>query len=431
MARGIASRSTIAIRRTPSFGLTSAPTTTTMSPPGPEDQYRWNLRRILHPHDPAEFLASYFGNKPLLIQRGESDYYAGLMSLADVDRLLSSSSIRQPLIRLARSGSQVPLHGHKRRYYEEYGALQTLYSEYRAGASIILDFVHERWAPLATLTRELSVELSAGCQVNAYLTPPGSAALKPHYDSHDVFVLQTSGSKAWRIYENGYPLPLPGQEYEGKTMSPGECTNSFTLEAGDLLYLPRGYVHEAMTTESISLHLAVGVIPVTWGTMILGAIEEIIETRPQLRESLPPGFALRQDSQSELVDKLDHHIAETLNGINSGELLSSAIDSVMLASRSPLGGHLLDLQNLDTLAVDTTMRRRPGIQWRLLDEGDSLSLRFSGKAIDFPLIMSDAVRVICSASDFRAQELPGVLDEGQRLSLVRRLVQEGFVTFAG
>src|SRR5687768_9013400 len=212
MVQAIAYLSMIETLPIQSSGLTLVPTIMTVSSPL-DHQVVWNLRGLLDPHDPTDFLEEYYGRKPLILRRDRPDYYATLLSLADVDELLSSTSIREPLIRVARSGTKVFLQGgRRRRYFEECAILDSLYAEYRNGASIILDFIHERWAPLTTLSRDLSVELSAGCQVNAYLTPPHSAALNPHYDSHDVFVLQAHGTKEWKIYENVYPLPLPGQE---------------------------------------------------------------------------------------------------------------------------------------------------------------------------------------------------------------------------
>jgi hypothetical protein len=43
---------------------------------------------------------------------------------------------------------------------------------------------------------------------NLYATPPCAQAVAAHADDRDVFVLQVSGAKAWRVY-GAPPVPLP------------------------------------------------------------------------------------------------------------------------------------------------------------------------------------------------------------------------------
>jgi 50S ribosomal protein L16 3-hydroxylase len=64
----------------------------------------------------------------------------------------------------------------------------------------------------------------------------------PHFDSYDVFLLQTSGTRHWRIgaqkdltLVDGAPLKILANFKPSKT---------YVLEAGDMLYLPPRYAHE-------------------------------------------------------------------------------------------------------------------------------------------------------------------------------------------
>jgi NAD(P)-dependent dehydrogenase (short-subunit alcohol dehydrogenase family) len=56
-------------------------------------------------------------------------------------------------------------------------------------------------AALEASVRYLAADLGHPTQVNAYITPPSSRGFSPHYDVHDVFVLQVAGEKHWRIHE--------------------------------------------------------------------------------------------------------------------------------------------------------------------------------------------------------------------------------------
>ena len=72
----------------------------------------------------------------------------------------------------------------------------------------------------------------------------------PHFDSYDVFLLQASGRRRWRIgkqtdftLQEGVPL---------KILQNFVPTEEFVLEAGDMLYLPPRYAHDGVAEEAFS-----------------------------------------------------------------------------------------------------------------------------------------------------------------------------------
>ena len=104
---------------------------------------------------------------------------------------------------------------------------------------------------------------------NMYLTPANEKALSPHYDAHDVFVLQVSGEKNWILYDDeNFKTPLlksfqPIFQREYLTGA-----REITLKAGDMMYIPRGVPHEAYTTNESSLHITLGVYSTQWIDLI-------------------------------------------------------------------------------------------------------------------------------------------------------------------
>ena len=82
-----------------------------------------------------------------------------------------------------------------------------VYQLFQEGSTIALAFLDTVVPALTLFCRTLENELCHPCQTNVYLTPPGAQGAKPHYDTHDVFVLQVEGSKKWTIY--GTPVDLP------------------------------------------------------------------------------------------------------------------------------------------------------------------------------------------------------------------------------
>ena len=59
-------------------------------------------------------------------------------------------------------------------------------------------------------------------------------------------------------------LPLKNQRYRSALGEPAEPVQDVTLRAGDTLYLPRGWLHPALTSDEDSLHITVGVNVRRW-----------------------------------------------------------------------------------------------------------------------------------------------------------------------
>ena len=79
-----------------------------------------------------------------------------------------------------------------------------------------------------------------------------ATGLVPHYDDHDVLILQIQGSKTWHLYVGADLPPREIQRDKDKAVVvEGLPTpTDVRLEAGDVLYVPRGRVHAAETSQS-------------------------------------------------------------------------------------------------------------------------------------------------------------------------------------
>ncbi|ANW22511.1 cupin (plasmid) [Streptomyces clavuligerus] len=402
-------------------------------------QIRPSLRlpRLLHPVDPVEFKRDYWEKKPLIVHREDPHYYTDPLTFHDVDQILSTSSVRSSELKVVVNGREIPL--------QEMTAsgpggpangLEVLYDLYRKGSTVVFKFLHERWEPLGRLCRTLAAEFSAAFQANAYLTPAAAQGLTSHYDTHDVFVLQIWGSKHWRLYDSPAELPLQSQPFRRTKEGPGNPVREFTLNAGDMMYLPRGTVHDATAQDQASLHVTLGVQPVLWATVLKDALDRAIESDPRYRSSLPPGFALDPELRAGTVDRLGELLASVGSAVRPGDLIDRAVSRANARRPPVLGGHLLDLEGLRTLAADTRVRRRTELLWELsTDAHDTakplLTLEFHGKVLRLPARIAQELRFVLDAdAPFAARDIPGELGIEGKLVLVRRLMQEGLLTLA-
>jgi ribosomal protein L16 Arg81 hydroxylase len=386
------------------------------------------LAALVAPMDTRRFTTEYLERRHVHIPAGAQDKQMPL-SLADVDTILAQSSIRSSDLRVVADGRETPIA--ELAAPGDGTALELLYDCYRKGSTVVLKFLDERWAPLGRLCADLAADLDARIQVNVYLTPPGARGLTPHFDTHDVFVVQVSGTKHWRIYDSPYPLPLHGQSFARYRSGPdaGEPVDRFVMRPGDVFYMPRGCVHDARSGDEASLHLTIGVLPVLWASIVRDAVQIAVERDERLRRAVPAGTfadpAAREAAETMVTELLD--VVRSV--ADPAELLDRAERAAAAGMRPDLRGHLLDLEAVRSLDSDTTVRRRDQVPCAIETDETKVHLRFHGKRVSLPARVGEQVRFISTARDaFRPSDLPGGLDSSGRVVLVSTLVREGLLT---
>jgi hypothetical protein len=376
------------------------------------------LTRVLEPVSVEEFFARYWEREPLAVPRGEPGRFDDLLSTRDVEDLVGSGGLRYPAFRLVREGGQIPLKEYTRDLpwrpdpFTRMGEPGRIAEAFLAGATIVLQALHHNWLPLAHFCRSLEAELGHPVQANSYYTPRRSQGFAVHHDTHDVFVLQVAGEKSWLVYEPVWELPLKDQRYSATLGEHGPPVLELTLTAGDTLYLPRGWLHEALTSDSDSLHITVGVNVHTWMDAVRAALDDC-QGEIAFRRSVGEDGSTDDDLLALLAERL------------RPEAVARRRRRRLVDTRRPiLDGQLAEARSLEEVTVETELERRPTV----LADLDGTTLSFEGRHLRFPERVRPELEAIVGADGpFRAAELPGRLDDGGRLVLVRRLIREGFL----
>jgi hypothetical protein len=131
-------------------------------------------------------------------------------------------------------------------------AVVNLHAAYLDGCSIVMNHADTIHPYIAVLCQDLQNSFPH-VYANVYLTPPSSQTVPAHADDRDVFIIQVVGCKLWTIYTNiPIPYPYPSEQVGKSTALPvpeqvlrGPILFQSILYPGDVLYIPRGYVHEA------------------------------------------------------------------------------------------------------------------------------------------------------------------------------------------
>lgn len=136
-----------------------------------------------------------------------------------------------------------------------------MHSLLRDGATLVMNRLDSKSLVIGQLCQQVSDFVNEKTVCNGYIAFGGKGTFGRHWDTHDVFAVQVIGRKHWRVYKPTFELPLPFQRSRGqKDKCPAEPVFDGVLEQGDIMYIPRGWWHEADPLERTeTFHLTVGV----------------------------------------------------------------------------------------------------------------------------------------------------------------------------
>lgn len=215
-------------------------------------------------------------------------------------------------------------------------------SYFARGYSLVLNEVQAQWPSLAATCAELSAAFLCRVTANVYCTPAGSVAFPEHYDGHDVFIVQTVGTKRWWVRAMNPQLPLNSLALlQAVPAGPPEPEETLLLQTGDVLYLPRGCAHRAAALGDASVHVTLAVHPLTFRDVLRAVLKEAAKLEPEFYSPLSMGecrTVREEDTHAravELMEKASRGLdfAELTRrlrvglGVDSGGVSSSMVSS--------------------------------------------------------------------------------------------------------
>ncbi|MDT7602219.1 MAG: bifunctional lysine-specific demethylase and histidyl-hydroxylase [Acidobacteriota bacterium] len=406
----------------------------------------FDLESLLSPIGTGEFFSRYWEKSPLVIARNDPGRYAALLGVSDLDFILSAAfQTRKSAVEvLTSAGAPKFLDG------KEPDHIAQIYAAYRQGATVRINRAQRYWKPLRALCRRIEQTLGSPVRANLYCTPAATEPSKRHYDNHDVLVLQLAGCKHWRVFDPLVRLPLanvPPLPFEERTemlkyarggpkkgradIGADECGEPRlepVLEAGDLLYMPRGFVHEAWTTDEASMHVTIGLHVLTWLDLLSVALARVSNGDERFRMALPVSLTDGAES-AETRQQFETLLRLFAENADFGGALAE-MSASFVKSRQATGDGALMGGATDTLDLDTTLERSPGLLLAAVAEGGMVGLLSAHGVFWMPEGFAATLRFVAQMCEFRVRDLPGQLSESSKLSLARRMVQDGFLRIA-
>ena len=393
----------------------------------PGERMALSFKWLIDPIEPTTFFTEFYERKPLLIERQQPSKFESLLSIDAIDRYLSTTTPCSSDVFLVDAARELKPEDYSFPNSDPPGRidLPRAYQLFGTGATISLSQLHERLPPLAALCRAVEKTFSSHFQTNIYLSPPEAQGFKTHFDSHDVFVLQVSGSKLWTLYDTGIVLPLRGQGFDPEKHTPGPPTRDFTLHAGDLFYCPRGLYHSARSTDQASLHITLGLIGKTWADVMIEAVSAACLASPAFRATLPVGFANASFDASQAAVTFRALVDTFARDAQLAPILGRLAEDFVTSRRPALYGCLQELETEPS--IESILAPRPDLIYLVREDNERLVLLFGSTEISLPAFTRDAVMFALEGAPFVVRNLPGQLDDAGKVVLVRRLLREGLL----
>jgi hypothetical protein len=384
-----------------------------------------SLAWLLHPLAVETFLDKIWTATHYHVERNCAGYFDCLLPRpSTVDELLGLFSRAPSSVRLMR-GKDRKLGLDSYQLVDGSLDVVCIRSDFADGYTIVLDSVERYVRAIATLSHSIEVELNFPIQVNAYITPPGSQGLIPHFDDHDVLILQIQGSKIWHLYDGADVAPHElRRDEKAVAIDDLPSPTDLCLEVGDVLYVPRGRVHAAETNLEPSIHLTVGIHPPSVLMLAIGALYSRSFHDDGLNALLPPRHLDDADVQATLGDLVRDAIktVEDPTAIAGG--LDLLADVLARRGRCPPIGQISNAAGIDG---QTLVRKYQPLYSRMKSVADGVALQFASLSISAGLDHKTAMQFISRSTEpFRVCDLPE-LNAQQQIELARSLILSGFL----
>ncbi|MEB3983827.1 cupin [Mycobacterium sp. 663a-19] len=393
----------------------------TTKPGGPTVEF--SLSWLLQPLTVDAFLEDIWEARPYHIKRSRADYFDRLLpGPSAVDDLLEHVRPEPSAVRLVRNGADKDPDTY--RLADGSLALARVADGLADGYTIVLNGLERYVRAIASLSHSIEVELNFPTRVNGYVTPPGSTGFVPHYDPHDVLVLQIHGSKTWHVSNDATVPPHEMERRKGVGPAGSAPPTDVRLEAGDVLYLPRGQVHSAETHAEPSVHLTVGIHAPTVLTLTTHLLYALSLRDPRVHDRLPP----RHLDDANVRAGLGDLVRDTLRTVGDPSVVADGLaameDVLVRRGRCPPVGSVSDTVGIDG---QTRVAKHQPLYSRVRRVADGVVLQFAQLSVRAGPDHEAALLFLSSSSaPFRVGDLPG-LSAAQQADLARTLILNGFL----
>jgi 50S ribosomal protein L16 3-hydroxylase len=249
-----------------------------------------------------------------------------------------------------------------------------------------------------------------------------------HVDQYDVFLLQGMGQRRWSIDTRANPSTAFREDVELKLLREFHPTHAWTLEPGDMLYLPPGVPHDGVAAGEC-MTFSIGMRAPAAGELLFDFAAHVSETLPESRRYADPDLAPAGDAGE--IDGAALRRARRAVGPAAAMLDDEAFadwcGALIPRSRTALVGvprtRGIDRAALTEQLPRAVLERDPWSRLAWRRRGRDARLYAAGTAFDAPLGWARALA--SGAREFDGAQLAGLPQQPAGIALLASLIDAG------
>ncbi|MEF0147746.1 cupin domain-containing protein [Pseudomonas guariconensis] len=264
----------------------------------------------------------------------------------------------------------------------------------------------------------------------SFAAPGGSVG--PHFDNYDVFLLQGHGKRNWKVgqmCDSDSPLL---EHTDLRILAEFEQSSEWTLEPGDMLYLPPRLAHYGVA-EDDCLTYSVGFRAPSAAEVLTHFTDFLSQFLPDEERYSDADAQPAADPHQIQHDALDRLKALLAEHMGDERLLLTWFGQFMTEPRYPelvTGEELSEEDLIDSLEQGAILIRNPSARMAWSEVDDNLLLFASGQSRLLSGHLRELLKLICAADALHIENLSQWLEDEEGLTLLCQLVKQGSLGFA-
>ncbi len=265
----------------------------------------------------------------------------------------------------------------------------------------------------------------------SFATPGGSVG--PHMDKYDTFICQGSGSRRWRVGDNG-----EHKEFSAHTallhVESFDAIIDEELEAGDILYIPPGFPHEGSSLNN-SMSFSVGFRTNSTVSLLSAFADHLIDNDQGNELIQDPNREATQNSGA--IDTKDYQLIKNQlqQTLDNDEVFRNFAGSYMSQAK-----HEMDLvpneepfsdEDISDILAQTNLLRLGGLRaFYFTDTVDQGICYINGSQVDFDSSITPVVKLMCDNVCVAAEDLAQWKDNSLFIDFVKTQLDLGYWYFS-
>jgi hypothetical protein len=381
---------------------------------------------LISPFSVEGFFHHYYEKNYLHLSRNTPTYYDAILNTDDIDLFFQNKTLPSSHLRVVNNGEE--LHSGKWTHTNSSTVdNDKLFVFFNQGNTLIINAGDRSILKLINYCADLERELQLRLQFNIYITPVNAQGFAPHYDDHDVFILQTTGTKLWRLYHSPIELPSKKQPHckHKDKYELGTPAFEVELKPGDLLYIPRGLIHDASTTDTASVHITLGLHPNYWFEL-LREVADLAEDKAEFRRAVPNAL-MDEAYQHQFKEEFRQRLQALIDNLDVDELLARKSEQYITNKRSEDQNRFKDSIQLNKLNLNSVLSRRENILFKVDKDAENVYVKFYKKKLDFPRFVEPSLNTLFQDKCFAVKDIGGLITNEGKIDLATKFIQEGFL----